>query len=165
MSKCQKSHDRDNSWCDCGSTGRRARGGRISKAQQREEPKSHRMLFFPSIHNSNDCFHRTESAAAPTESPLKHSGIVGGVQGCPTVLTANVTIQRAMNQLQYEFWVDDSGATEYVTQDTADLKITCRRQRDRRERRLFIDFSGPFHKMCLGNKAFVMLYFGDFTIL
>lgn len=49
MSKCQKSHDRDNSWCDCGSTGRRARGGRISKHSNKKS-RSHADDGYKQIH-------------------------------------------------------------------------------------------------------------------
>lgn len=88
--------------------------------------------FCEGRHRSNNCPHRAKSTAPSAESLNKHSGFVGVRGGLATGLfatvgtgpaqTASATAHRGMNQRQDEFWVDDSGATEFITQVSAGLE-------------------------------------------
>lgn len=89
--------------------------------------------FCEGPHNSEGCHHGAEFVAAPAENLLNVTGFVGSIGGdlctglfasvgTDQVRTANVATQRGGNQRQDKFCVDDSGATEYMTQDPAGLE-------------------------------------------
>ena len=119
-----------------GSKNRREGGGKQNKSNKDSESGDKTAcpdcVFCLEPHKSSECPNRSAPATAPATSNPQHGRLLGSVRtnrgaGLPDATSARPTLAaRGAPHERHgdEYWVEHSGATENMTQNSSNLKIT-----------------------------------------